>query len=83
MLQFVKSNLLNSTYLAFTRRTSFMYGPAAPATERCLDDTLAELVQSSVPLADPPPPQQPKHLLKDSNLPDYFEFYKISIQTIF
>ena len=41
-----------------------MYGPAAAATERCLDDTLAELVQSSVTLADPPPPQQPKHLLR-------------------
>ena len=41
-----------------------MYGPAAPATEWHLDDdTLAELVQSSVPLADPPP-QPLKHLLR-------------------
>ena len=77
MLQFVKSNLLNSTYLAFTRWTTLCI---AAASERCLDDTLTELVQSSGPLADPPPL---KHLLKDSNLPDYFEFYQISTQTTF
>ena len=56
-----------------------MYGPAAPATERRLDDTLAELVQSSVPTGCP----TAQSYVTDSNLPDFFEFYKISIQMTF